>query len=209
MTDKPSAPSFGEAAQAMGDLFNQSAKLGMAMLGPLVSGSVQMWSSVLQELKPTHGAGCCCEIPDPCWQPRKLGEVRCVVCAGGTATVRLRVENCTWTKRQVQIVIMNPSAAVTVTPAGLDLGPMERGVVAVSLAVAPSAGEGQEFEVLILVRGCNNHFLRWIVTSTTKGVNTCCSEVEVKDCVDQIHHWYDHFYCHRNCTNRSQTPDRG
>lgn len=209
MSDKPPAPSFGEAAQAIGDLFNQGAKLGMAMLGPLVSGSAQMVGSLLQNLNPAHDPSCCGDIPDPCWQPRRLGEVTGFVCAGGTATVRLRVENCTWTKRQVQVVILNPSAGVTVTPDILDLGPMERGVVAVSLAVAPSAGEGQEFEVLILVRGCNNHFLRWTVKATTRGVNTCCMEVEVKDCADQIHHWYDHFYCHRDCTNRGQTPDRG
>jgi hypothetical protein len=26
--------------------------------------------------------------------------------------------------------------------------------------------------------------------------------VEVEDCPDLIHHWYDHFYCDRPCTDR-------
>ena len=208
MSDKLPTLSFDKGAHAIGELFNQGVKLGMAMFGPLVSGSAQMVGSLLQNLKQAHDASCG-SIPDPCWQPRRLGEVKSFVCAGGTATVRLRVENCTWTKRQVHVSVLNPGEGVTVTPGNLDLGPMERGVTAVSLAIAPTASEGQERELLILVRGCNNHFLRWIVKATTHGVNTCCGEVEVKDCADHVHHWYDHFYCHRDCNNTDRVFNRG
>jgi hypothetical protein len=32
-----------------------------------------------------------------------------------------------------------------------------------------------------------------------------CNEVEINDCPDMIHHWYDHFYCHRHCQDQ-RTP---
>jgi hypothetical protein len=28
------------------------------------------------------------------------------------------------------------------------------------------------------------------------------TEVEIEDCPDLIHHWYDHFYCERPCPSR-------
>jgi hypothetical protein len=32
-----------------------------------------------------------------------------------------------------------------------------------------------------------------------------CPEVEVDDCPDNIHHWYDHFYCERGCPQHQVT----
>ncbi len=48
------------------------------------------------------------------------------------------------------------------------------------------------------VRGCQLHFLRWTVVVASIGADTFY-EVDVKDCPDHIHHWYDHFYCPRPC----------
>jgi hypothetical protein len=66
--------------------------------------------------------------------------------------------------------------------------------------VPADAATGQEYEVLLWVRGCQNHYLRWTLKVANRGAS-CCHEVEVEDCPDLIHHWYDHFYCERPCTH--------
>lgn len=199
MNKNPPTPSLGETAEAFGDIFSQSTKLGMALLGPLVSSSAQMVGSVLQRITSAQNGDCGCEIPPPCWEPQRLGEVTSFVCPGGTATIQLRINNCNWTSRKVRLVTAGQNTGITITPPDLALGPMQHGVIAVSLPVATSAGEGEEHVILILVQGCRDHFLRWIVNVTKKGIATCCDEVEVEDCMDYVHHWYDHFYCRRNC----------
>lgn len=208
MSKNAPAPSLGEAAKALGEIFSQGTKLGMALLGPLVSSSAQVVGDALQSLKSAQGEDCCCDIPPPCWEPRRLGEVTCFVCPGATATIRLRVTNCNWSASRISVTTTGQNAGVKIEPPDLSLGPMQRGVIAVSIPIPAGAGEGEEHEVLILVRGCMNHFLRWTVKVTKMGFNTCCDEVEVEDCPDQVHHWYDHFYCQRPCTNRDR-PGQG
>ncbi|MFY9553667.1 MAG: hypothetical protein WAV20_05735 [Blastocatellia bacterium] len=204
MNKNSDTPSFGEAAKALGDLLDQSAQIGIAVLGPLVSSSAKIVGGMLQSVSPAEANGCGCEIPPPCWEPRRLGEVTSLVCPGGTATVRLRVNNCNMRPTKIQFFTSGQNAGVTITPTDLTLGPMERGVVGVSLPVPASAGPGERREVLVWVRGCKDHFLRWIVEVTAKGAKSCGSDVEVDDCPDYLHHWYDHFYCHRHCTSDDQ-----
>lgn len=201
MSKSDAAPSFGEATKALGDLLDQGAKIGVSILGPLMSSSAQLVGGMLKSVSSDHGAGCGCEIPPPCWEPRRLGEVTSFVCPGGTATVRLRVTNCNMRPSKIQFMTSGQNGGVTIEPPELTLGPMERGVVAVSLKLPASAGPGERREVLIWIRGCKDHFLRWIVEVSDKGLNVCASEVEVDDCPDYLHHWYDHFYCHRHCTH--------
>lgn len=202
MSKNAPPPSLGDAAKALGEIFSQSTKLGMAILAPLVSSSAQVVGSALESMKSAQDGDCCCEIPPPCWEPNRLGEVTCFACPGATATIRLRITNCNWFVSKVSVGSTGQNAGVKVTPPDLTLGPMQRGVIAVSIPIEASAGEGEEREVLILVQGCKNHFLRWTVKVTKLGANTCCDEVEVDDCPDYVHHWYDHFYCHRPCTSR-------
>ena len=57
---------------------------------------------------------------------------------------------------------------------------------------------GRPVEVLLWVVGCNTHYLRWIV-EPADGISSSCHEVEIDDCPDFVHHWYDHFYCDRPC----------
>ncbi|MDD1677638.1 MAG: hypothetical protein LUO93_00445, partial [Methanomicrobiales archaeon] len=124
------------------------------------------------------------------------------VCPGGTASVRIRVTNCTMTNRVVHLQAAGAHAAdVKFNPATLTLGPMERDFAVASFATPPKAGHGEEWEVLLWVRGCRDHYLRWTIKANDRGQDSC-HEVEVDDCPDLVHHWYDHFYCDRACTHQ-------
>jgi hypothetical protein len=104
------------------------------------------------------------------------------------------------TKRTIKVAGTN--AAVKAEPASLALGPLEEGVVTLSLAVPAGATKGQTQKSLVWVHGCKDHYFRWTVVAVEAGVVCCAGEVDVEDCPDLIHHWYDHFYCQRPCPNR-------
>jgi hypothetical protein len=146
----------------------------------------------------TAHTGCGCDIPPPCWMPRDLGEVETGVCPGETATIRIHVTNCGATARTIKL---EGGPGVTLNPASLTLGPMERGRAVASMTVPPEADFGWEKEVLVWVRGCHDHFLRWTVRAARR-FECSCEEVCVEDCPDYLHHWYDHFYCDHPCIQR-------
>jgi hypothetical protein len=143
-------------------------------------------------------ARCGCDIPPPCWMPVSLGELKDHVCPGETASVRIRVTNCGGASSQVRLEAAGAASPVTISGSPLSLGPMERGVLSASFALPPDADEGDHFEILLWVRGCRTHFLRWMVKVDDRGAG-CCHEVDVEDCPDLVHHWYDHFYCAHPC----------
>jgi len=143
-----------------------------------------------------------CEIPPPCWMPRPLGEIHSLVCPGGTAVVRIRVTNCQARASRVRAAFAEGKFAAEVTPDELVLSPMERGWFTATVAVPADACKGEKTERLLWVRGCNAHYLRWTV-EPADGVASSCHEIQVDDCPDPIHHWYDHFYCDRPCFERT------
>lgn len=141
----------------------------------------------------------CCDIPEPCWMPVPLGDIESFACPGATSVVRLVITNCDRIPHSYSIWAKGADAGlVDLQPTSLSLGPKERGQVLATLKIPADAKDGQEFEALLWVRGCKEHFLRWTVEVGTRG-GDCCHEVEVEDCPDLIHHWYDHFYCARPC----------
>jgi hypothetical protein len=81
----------------------------------------------------------------------------------------------------------------------LNLGPMERGTAVVKLDFT----DCEEIEELVWVRGCYDHYIRWTVSESRFGGDTC-HELDVEDCPEYIHHWYDHFYCERPCPGSGQ-----
>src|SRR5262249_43969322 len=123
-----------------------------ALQGRRTTGLVSTLQRAVPRL-PMAALGCGCEIPPPRWVPRQLGEVRSRGCAGGTATVRMRVANCGGGARQIAVEARADAAGVTVDPPRLALRPLERGVVVASLSVPAKAGVGEEREALIWVRG--------------------------------------------------------
>lgn len=201
-----------DIVEEFSDLIEQSTRLSLDLLESLSANSMlamnrmmspSLFSGLIPKMTPVM-VGSSCHIPPPCWAPQSIGEVCSYVCPGGTATIRLRVTNCGVTRRDINIEAAGKGPNITITPPNLALGPMEREFVTASLPVPADAPTGQEYEVLVWVRGCQNHYLRWTVKVTSRGAS-CCHEIEVEDCPDLVHHWYDHFYCDRPCVNQRQT----
>ena len=144
----------------------------------------------------------CCHVPPPCWMPIDLGELTTHVCAGSTATLRVQVTNCGASARNIRIEAKGDVASTTVSPDTLKLDAMAQGTSVISITVPADAACGQEFKELVWVHGCRKHVLRWKVKVARRGTD-CCHEIDVCDCPDLVHHWYDHFYCDRPCADRN------
>ncbi len=182
-----------DAAEALLGAYAEFARLGLAAASPALKA----------------GRGRCCEVPPPCWMPKSLGEIRTVACAGGTASIRLRITNGQPHAGIARVAFARTDLQTSVTPADLSLGPMERGRVTASVTLPADACKGQQNELLLWVHGCHTHYLRWTVEAWDAASGSC-HEIEVHDCVDPIHHWYDHFYCVRSCQGHSvsEAPSR-
>lgn len=186
MNGKTGYASLAGTARTMGDLLVQGARLGMGLLGSYMPA-------------PRRTGGCDCDILPPCWAPQPLGDVRARVCPGNEAVLRLDVTNCGAVGRTIHVSATDPGVAVA--PASLTLGPMEQGLVVLSLKVPAAAPEGETKRVTVWIRGCKEQFLRWTIEVVCKGAD-CCADLEVEDCPDLVHHWYDHFYCRRPCVHQ-------
>jgi hypothetical protein len=177
------------------DLLERGLAAGTSMLDSLAGSSTL---SSLQARLP-RATTCSCHIPPPCWMPREHGPVTTHVCAGGTATLRLRITNCSIETSTVSVEVKGPGAAnVKVAPASLSLSPLERGIVALSLATNATDAKGTEHETLVWIHGCVEHVVHWTVKVAGRGGHSC-QELDLDDCPDYVHHWYDHFYCARPC----------
>lgn len=153
----------------------------------------------------------CCDVPEPCWMPLPLGELRCQLKPGDTGTVCLVITNGDFRQHNYTFAATGKSAAnVSFSQAGAVLGPKERIAVTATFTV-PREGQGKEdcrcidHEALLWVRGCRNHYLRWTVDETAQS-KPCCSEVVVNDDPDYVLHWYDHFYVARPCFGAVTKP---
>jgi len=195
-----------EMAAAYSDFFEQSMTMGMDFLRSLSGAGTSMTQGMAargtSRMPRFQMPGGCCDVPAPCWMPVELGDLTTHVCAGGTATLRVQVTNCGLSTRTIRVEAKGDLASVTVNPDTLSLDSMRHGASLVSITVPADASCGQEFEELIWVHGCRKHFLRWTVKVASRGAD-CCHEIEVSDCPDLIHHWYDHFYCDRPCPDQN------
>lgn len=175
-----------EIGTTLSELLKTQARLG-----------AQLMEVVSQTQLPRSSS--CCDIPEPCWMPVSLGDIDSVACPGATVVVRLLISNCDRIKHNYTVSVAGADAAmVSLSPTTLSIGPKERRQVLAKLKIPDDAKDCQDYEVILWVRGCKEHYARW---SVTVGNNSgeCCHEVEVEDCPDLIHHWYDHFYCVRPC----------
>jgi len=150
----------------------------------------------------------CCEVPEPCWMPLSLGELRCQLKPGDSGTVCLVVTNGDFRPHNYQFAATGKSAgSVSFSQAGAVLGPKERIAVTATFTV-PREGKQDEdcrcldHDLLLWVRGCRNHYLRWTIDEVAQG-KACCHEVAVADDPDYVLHWYDHFYLPRPCPGLS------
>jgi hypothetical protein len=194
---------FGDIPEAILGLLRAQVKLGQdyfeAVTGTKLPAAPDPLRAVQGALpKPV------CHVPPPCWMPKSLGELTSYVNECGEACVRLVVTNCDRVARSVQIRAEG-AQDVVVTPASLQLGPMQRGTVEVRLEVPEGTEAGKRIDVLVWVDGCHQHYLRWSIVVTPAGFDSCY-EVAVDDCPDYRHHWYDHFYCPRPCPSGRREP---
>jgi hypothetical protein len=198
--------SMKEITDSLTNLFGQSMNTGMDVLKILSDASVNMTSKLNSQSKslslPKFRG--CCEIPPPCWMPRELCSVSVHVCPGGTASLRFRITNCDMESRTFTV---EADQDATVTPASLTLGKFERGWVTVSFGAPVTSGDGESKELLVFVHGCNSYYVRWTIQTSNHGCD-CCHEIDIADCPDQIHHWYDHFYCPRPCRPQRQVRNK-
>ncbi|MGH8428485.1 MAG: hypothetical protein ACRES7_10990 [Gammaproteobacteria bacterium] len=200
--------SMTKIATSLSDMLSQSIQTGMNLLESLNKSGVSMLTQVAAPggaagIAKVSGTNCGCTIPTPCWMPQPLGELTALVCPGGTSTLRIRFTNCSMQETTVSVTADSPDVQFTIEPASLALAPLQRGVVTVSAKIPGDAANGQEFESLIRVRGCREYYLRYTLKAATKG-SDCCHEIDVDDCPDYVHHWYDHFYCPRPCMHQTR-----
>ena len=191
-----SASSVSSLFTDLTSLFSDSARLSIDLLRTLTGGvSLPSMFSMPSHGKASHG--CSCEIPPACWLPVEAGRAQTAACPGATATLRIRVENCGMTARTIAIDVAGAPKDVTVSPASLNVGPLESGTTLVSFEVSPDAAEHTEYPFLIWIRGCKSYVVRWTVVA---GDGDChCRTINIEDCPDTVHHWYDHFYCDHPC----------
>jgi hypothetical protein len=207
-------PSLGGVSAALMELLNAQMRLGADLFESLTGRPAPTLGDVTELGRTLVGGsracGChvrsgCCTIPPPCWMPRPLGECTSHVGQCKTACLRFRITNCDRVPRTVVVEATGPnSGKVTISPPSLLLGPMERGTVTACVAVPDDAKSGDESELLLWFRGCKEYYFRWTISVGTLGMDSC-HEVEVCDCPDYLHHWYDHFYCPRPCPH-DRTP---
>jgi len=181
-------------------LFNAQLLLGKELLR--VAGGAGRLLGRMPALKLPKGHGCC-DVPEPCWMPLSLGEIRCTLKPGDSGTLCLVVTNGDFRAHPYQFAATGKSAsAVTFSTTAATLGPKERIAVTATFTVPKEQRTEDcrciDHEALIWVRGCRNHYLRWTVDEAAAS-SACCHEVAVDDDPDYVLHWYDHFFIPRPC----------
>lgn len=199
MMGNSNAP-FKTPLLAFGNLIEQGTKLGIDVLESIADFSpvvLQSLSNLATGVSP-FARDCSCDIPAPCWMPKPLCEVTSTGRHGDTISLRFVITNCSMSFRKIAIFASTKTAELSFSANEVSLGPMERGEVEAFYVIPAGSPVGKKTELLIWLRGCKLYFLRWTVKVGSKCGDTCY-EVEVKDCPDFVHHWYDHFYCPRPC----------
>jgi hypothetical protein len=191
--------SLGGVPAALMNLIDAQAKLTSDFVESLTGVSLRtMTADVEKRLR--AGSRGCCHTPPPCWMPRQLGECTSHVAECHTACIDLVITNCDRAARAITVQASGPFASIVkIEPAAIQLGPFERQTVRACVTV-PQGADRKSLEVLLWVRGCHEHVLRWTIRAGATGMDAC-HEVRVDDCPDYRHHWYDHFYCVRGCSH--------
>ncbi|MGN6193265.1 MAG: hypothetical protein ACTHM4_14145 [Rhodanobacteraceae bacterium] len=206
MATQQQKATLGDLPAALMNLFNAQRRLGTDLFesltgqpAPSVDDVSKLGRSLgfgVSSCRPRTG---CCAIPPPCWMPQSLGECASHVAKCNTACIRLVITNCDRAKRTITVQATGAGASrVTLSPPSVVLSPQGRATVTACVSVPDDAKNGDKVDTLLWVRGCKEYYLRWTVSVGTIGIDSC-HEIEVCDCPDYLHHWYDHFYCARPC----------
>ncbi|MEM7059631.1 MAG: hypothetical protein AAF557_18760 [Pseudomonadota bacterium] len=199
---------------ALGDLVNAQLGLGKQLLNVAMAGSKILAETVGDMSLPAGKS--CADIPEPCWMPKAAGEVTCNLCRGDHGELCLNVVNCDFRHRTFEVSAAGEDGnLVQIANKKFTLGPKERVVVPVRITV-PFKGDDDNddrersccdcdaLDVLIWVKGCNNHYIRWVICIGERS-GKCCHDITVEDTPDYELHWYDHFHYMRPCPGPIKT----
>jgi hypothetical protein len=191
-------PNASALTNVLASALTAPAQIAAALAGALTKNATAGGCSSGPSLGLSTG---CCEIPPPCWEPQPVGTCRLQVSPGGTGTIRVQVSNCGWTRQLVSITALGRLAGLmTFLPTTMLIGPQQRATFRVNISVPAAALLGASVTGPLIIRGCRDYFARIELTVADCVAGGCnCCDVVVNDCADQIHHWYDHFYCPRPC----------
>lgn len=181
-------------------LFNAQLLLGKELVK--LAGNAGAAAGMLRDIPLPKGSNCC-DVPEPCWMPRSLGDIHCKLRPGDTGTVCLLVTNEDFRPHTYQFAATGKeAAAVSFSTAAATLGPKERVAVTVTFTVPRDDRVDDcsriDHDVVIWVRSCRNYYLRWTIDEAECS-GSCCEQIVVDDVPDYTLHWYDHFYMLRPC----------
>ncbi len=182
--------------------------LGETIAG-LLTVPAQIVAGLAGSLAGARSSGCA--IPPPCWEPQPAGRCTLTLAPGCAGKIRVRVSNCGWDHHVVGVTAVGKIAGwMTFAPTTMVLGPMEEGTFEVIVKAPDGVKPGEKLSGPLLIRGCRDWFVRVEVRIEECAGCTGC-DVSVDDCADQLHHWYDHFYCPRPCrtTRIPEDPKNG
>jgi hypothetical protein len=205
---------MGNLDEAVGDLISAQLSFGKEALKIIGDGL----GSAMDSMTGMDISGkSCCDIPEPCWMPLNLGEICCSLCPGDVGEICLIISNEDFREREYEVVAATDhSAPVSISNSKIMIGPKERRLVSVKFTMpvkdrdqpeTDSCCECNDYETVIWVLGCRNHYLRWYVNNDEKH-SKCCHEVCVIDQPDYELHWYDHFHVAQPCYGPLTVPKR-
>jgi len=191
--------------EALGKLFSAQIKFGREALKLLGTGCNSAVGS-LKKMKLPQGSSCC-EMPEPCWMPNKIDEICCQLRPGDAGEICFVIANEDFVPHSYSVVAAGEhSALVGISNKNFTLGPKERRVVSAKFTMPARDGsrnsdsccQCNDYEAVIWVQGCQNHYLNWYINSNEK-TQKCCYEVCVNDAPNNELNWYDHFHVLRSC----------
>lgn len=204
---------------ALGELIAAQLGLGKELLKAFIAGG-NILADGAKGMSLPQGSSCC-DIPDPCWMPRSLGEIKCNLAPGAEGEVCIDIVNEDFRAHSYEIKPAGQDAGavqIDQKDRSFNLGPKERRTVSVRVIVPKtdrdpdrreSCCECDDLDLLIWVRGCAEHYLRWIICRDEKAKKPCCHCVCVEDAPDYELHWYDHFHVMRPCPTEMASSGRG
>lgn len=198
---------------ALGKMISAQLALGKEAL-KLVGESYNSALSGVKGMK-VPGGNSCCDIPEPCWMPLNLGEICCQLCHGDVGEICFIVSNEDFRPHDYKVGATGEHGGlVGINHPQFTLGPKERRVITAKFKVPnkdsqkprdESCCECDDYEAVIWIEGCRNHYLRWNINTSEEHAE-CCHEVCVSDQPDYVLHWYDHFHVIRPCIGPQTAP---
>ena len=205
-----SSSTFSGVDAALKKLFAAQLNLGRESLHLLATGCDSA-KGILNKLCPPSDS---CQIPEACWMPQKIGEVCCSLSRCDIGEICLLVSNEDFVAHEYTIQAAGKHAGLAqISSETFTLGPKERRVVSLKVelpeadkAADPSCCLDDDYEIVIWVHGCKQHYLNWYIKRDNHS-SACCHEFTVVDKPDYELHWYDHFQVYRPCSKPTRAKD--